>query len=265
MEERSQLLLERVADYDVICLNEAFQFGSNIVGNFVKKANVLGFKYVVSGPKVPVFTRKVLDSGVLVLSKYPIIKSNGVVYHQGCGVDSFAAKSGVYAEIAVSSDQRVHVFATHLQASYEVVTEVDYGVRDSQTRELRALIEESVGVPAAPVFLLGDMNINSIGEKGEYLNMTENLSITGYELIDTLKCKDHPVTSVGSIDRNPEPDEQNLTCAWENPESIDYVFLYLPETTQSCYATEVQEFQVTDKPYCRLSDHLGLECTFRFL
>jgi endonuclease/exonuclease/phosphatase family metal-dependent hydrolase len=268
MEERSLLLLERAGDYDVLCLNEAFQFGSRIVHNFIQRAEAIGFKYVVSGPTVPILTRKSMDSGVLILSKYPILKTDAVVYSKGCGADSFAAKSGVYAQIAISKTRRVNVFATHLQASYHVATSADVGIRASQYTELRELIAKctSQSPGTDPIFLLGDMNIDSIGEKKEYLDMIDNLSIPGYELVDTLKSKDHPATIAPAVEGGSEPAETYLTLKydWGRQKSIDYIFLYLPPGLRPLYATEVQKFPVTGKPYRQLSDHVGLSCTFDF-
>jgi endonuclease/exonuclease/phosphatase (EEP) superfamily protein YafD len=110
------------------------------------------------------------------------VKTDAVVYNQGCGVDSFAAKSGVYAQIAISNTRTLHVFATHLQASYRVATTVDVAVRASQYTELKGLIAKctSQSSGAEPVLVLGDMNIDSMGEKKEYVDMIENLAIPGY-------------------------------------------------------------------------------------
>ena len=42
--ERSQLLTERLDDFDILCLNESFHFGSTVVKDFIAVMNKKGFK-----------------------------------------------------------------------------------------------------------------------------------------------------------------------------------------------------------------------------
>jgi hypothetical protein len=85
--------------------------------------------------------------------------------------------------------------------------------------------------------------------------------------VDTLKSKDHPPTIAGAIEGSSEPAETFLTLKydWGRQKSIDYVFLYLPTGARGLYATEIQKFPVTGKPYRQLSDHLGLSCAYDFI
>jgi endonuclease/exonuclease/phosphatase family metal-dependent hydrolase len=263
MAERSLLLVDRIGNYDVVCLNEAFQFGSNIVANFVKAADAIGFKYVVSGHTVPILSRKVLDSGVLILSKYPITKTDATVYEQGCSYDAFAAKGAVYARVNIG-ERNVHVFATHLQASYEIVTTVDFGVRVSQSANLQRLVAECIdgSSPDDTIILLGDMNIDSIGERSEYTTLLQTLTIPGYELIDILKSNGHPVTIAESIEAGEEPEGKHSN----HRKSIDYIFLYKQVGAKGAneISAQVQKFPIQEKPYKQLSDHFGLSCTIDF-
>jgi endonuclease/exonuclease/phosphatase family metal-dependent hydrolase len=270
MSDRSLLLLDQIRDYDVVCLNEAFQFGSHIVDTFVNKSEDFGFRYVVSGATVPLLSRKVLDSGVLILSKYPILVTDAVVFEDGCSYDSFAAKGAVYAQIGVGRDRRIHIFASHLQASYRVVTEVDFGVRKSQSRDVKALVAKwaAQSRPGDPIILLGDMNIDSIGEQEEYTQLMQTLALPGYDLIDTLKSKGHPVTLAASEEGQSEPIERFLTLKedWGYQQSIDYIFLYEPVNAPvfARYEAETRKFAVSGRVYQQLSDHIGVECFVEF-
>ena len=58
-----------------------------------------------------------VDSGLLVISKYPILHSEFHSYHIGVLSDSASDKGYIYCKIKVG-DKILHLFNTHLQASY---------------------------------------------------------------------------------------------------------------------------------------------------
>lgn len=61
----------------------------------------------------------VVDSGLLVLSKYPILYSYFESYDLGILSDSASDKGYIYCKIRIGDDI-LHLFVTHLQASYMV-------------------------------------------------------------------------------------------------------------------------------------------------
>jgi sphingomyelin phosphodiesterase len=259
--ERSRFLAERLAEFDIACFNEAFHFGSDVVSNFVFQMFQNGFKYVVSSRHVPLLSHHVIDSGLLILSKYPIIATDSVVYKEGCSFDRFAAKGAVYAKVQIGTRRFVHVFATHLQASYHVVTPVDFGVRVRQSATLRDFIASKIGTGDSPIFLLGDMNIDATGETTEYQRLMKTLSVDGYELIDTLREKGHPVTMAAGPEGK-VPTEALLTqkSDWNRPTSIDYVFIYRKQGSRLEYDAMIEKFPISNRPYQQLSDHLAVRC-----
>jgi sphingomyelin phosphodiesterase len=202
-----------------------------------------------------------MDSGLLIASKYPIVANDSIVYTDACSVDAFAAKGAIYAKIQVSPHGFLHVFATHLQASYATVTTVDFGVRVRQSTALRGFILSKVNNDEWPVFLLGDMNINSTGEKEEYRKLITTLSIPGYELIDLLREHEHPSTSVrwpmGLVGSNVSVGQGN---DWNGAKSIDYVFVYRKNGKELKCEAQLEPFTIEGKPYRHLSDHLGVRC-----
>lgn len=263
IQERSQLVINRLKKYDICCLNEAFHFGSSVVKDFVAAMKNEGFKYVVSAHSIPLTAKHIIDSGVLILSKYPIIETASETYEQGCSWDGFAAKGAVYAKIKVASDKHVNVFATHLQASYRIVTDVDYGVRHSQSLHLKSFIERYTAGDDSPIFLLGDMNIDSIGETDEYQNLMKSLSVNGRTLIDTMKEKGHPAT-IAAVNEQGEPEETTLTQESDQgqPKAIDYVFIYESQNRKSiaAYESNIEKMTIDGKVYQHLSDHYAVEC-----
>jgi endonuclease/exonuclease/phosphatase family metal-dependent hydrolase len=265
MAERSLLLAEAIIDYDVVCLNEAFQFGSNIVAKFVEAARKRGFKYAVSGRRIPITARLLLDSGVLIVSKYPIIRTDVLQYEQSCSYDAFAAKSAVYAEISIGR-RSVHLFSTHLQASDGVVTPTEVDVRVNQSAELHNFIEKyAIGADRAdPILLLGDMNIDSIGRPEEYKRLVRTLSISGFDFIDTTKTLGHPPTLGEIVEGSTMPAEPYLTLKvdWGRPQAVDYIFIYnrLDSKPVFGFRPSIEKFSVSGKLYKHLSDHSGVKC-----
>ena len=102
------------------------------------------------------------NSGVLILSQWPIEEQHAYVYDAARISKSFdfmAQKGVVYAKIRVSTEQpsHIHVFGTHLQA-----TAKDHDIRMLQVSEMREFIN-GFGIPAEePVILGGDFNVSSI-------------------------------------------------------------------------------------------------------
>jgi phospholipase C len=102
------------------------------------------------------------NSGVLILSQWPIEEQHAYVYDAvriSKSFDFMAQKGVVYAKIRVGTEQplRIHVFGTHLQA-----TAKDHDIRMLQVSEMRKFIN-GFGIPAEePVILGGDFNVSSM-------------------------------------------------------------------------------------------------------
>jgi endonuclease/exonuclease/phosphatase family metal-dependent hydrolase len=260
--ERANLLGDRLNSFDIVCLNEAFQFGSHLVKDFVESMRTKGFPYAVSSKPVSCFSKHVLDSGLLILSKFPIVRTDSITYSKGCSFDAYAAKGCLFAGVSIGDDRLINVFTTHLQASYGNVTDIDFDVRSSQVKELQSFIAR-YSDPSIPNFLLGDMNTDSREEGAEYGNMMNGLAIPDWELTDTLKISGHPYT-IADWGEGGGPGEKVLTqkSDWNWPKSIDYVFIYQNNERKWIkeYSSEIVKFEVTGKAYRQLSDHYGIRC-----
>ncbi len=98
------------------------------------------------------------DSGLIILSKYPIIESSAMTYSSSSGSDRLANKGVVYARIQVSSSEGdyLHVFNTHIQAH-------DYSeTRLAQISELMDFISEIIKSDKdhiRPILIVGDFNV----------------------------------------------------------------------------------------------------------
>jgi endonuclease/exonuclease/phosphatase family metal-dependent hydrolase len=96
------------------------------------------------------------DGGVVLLSRWPIVREAQVVYRDRAGVDALARKGAIYACVQKGA-RRWHVFGTHLQSADRA---------DVRTRQLEALrrFVDAQAIPAdEPVLFAGDLNVDLAG------------------------------------------------------------------------------------------------------
>eukprot|EP00871_Galdieria_phlegrea_P004794 jgi/Galph1/5315/GphlegSOOS_G3991.1 len=190
-DERLELLLTRLSKLDVICFQELFDAFCNRRQAFLEAAKRLGFQYYCFLPRnlLGMFPPRVIDGGVTILSKWPIVYTN-YWHYRHCvysTVDSFVGKGCLYARISlvdwlslskenhqgmtkdnhvvVSSESKyLHVFSTHMQAgdrpgyqheSYHA------RIRVGQLEEMRDFIHWQIAQDDGPILITGDFNINA--------------------------------------------------------------------------------------------------------
>jgi len=128
-------------DADVVLIQEAF----------TKKAKALEtlpkFPYVARGPSSN-FLR--FSSGLLILSRYPIIESSTLKYTACGGFDCYSNKGAIYARILVPGQGIISVFNTHLNANQHT------DKRLLQTTELLKFVRAHSG--QLPTIVGGDFN-----------------------------------------------------------------------------------------------------------
>ncbi|RKO84414.1 Endonuclease/exonuclease/phosphatase, partial [Blyttiomyces helicus] len=163
---------ERVLkNYDVVCLQEMFAYGSSRQNKMIQYARKAGLEYYVSSPSKGLLNAMV-DGGLLLMSRYPIVRSERMTYKRGMHSDRFSAKGAVYAKIAVSPTVHIHVFTTHMQSTYEAnatLTDPSVVVRLNQIVSFKEFIDDCTrGKPAGePILILGDMNVNARRTPGQ--------------------------------------------------------------------------------------------------
>jgi endonuclease/exonuclease/phosphatase family metal-dependent hydrolase len=152
---------------DVVALNEAF---SNSLTQ--KLVNGLGFPY-----KTEVLGNKLgnlLNGGVVVLSRYPIIESHEYIYSSSCAEDSFANKGFIHVKIR--KDGRLYnIIATHTQADPVLPCSDVARVRENQFREIRQYIEEKIQDRSEYLYVIGDLNTDQT--YSEFNNMLSILDV----------------------------------------------------------------------------------------
>ena len=63
------------------------------------------------------FSPQLVDGGILILSRYPLLDVDRMVYNEGSGADGVSSKGVLYALVKVSphNDGSIHAFTTHTQ------------------------------------------------------------------------------------------------------------------------------------------------------
>ncbi|MFB6617200.1 sphingomyelin phosphodiesterase [Streptomyces sp. NPDC085524] len=154
--------------HDVVVLQEAFDNGASdalkanaaaqypyatpVVGRSKSGWDATGGAYSSTTPE---------DGGVMVLSKWPIIRKEQVVYKDACGADWWSNKGFAYVVLNVNGT-KVHVVGTHAQST-------DPGCSAGEAAEMRARQFRSIdafldgkNIPAnEQVIVAGDMNVDS--------------------------------------------------------------------------------------------------------
>ncbi|MGW7460312.1 sphingomyelin phosphodiesterase [Streptomyces sp. NPDC054797] len=154
--------------HDVVVLQEAFDnaasdalkansaaqypYQTPVVGRSKTGWDATGGAYSSTTPE---------DGGVTILSKWPIVHKEQVVYKDACGADWWSNKGFAYVVLDVNGT-KVHVVGTHAQST-------DSGCAAGEAAEMRARQFRSIdafldgkNIPAAEqVIVAGDMNVDS--------------------------------------------------------------------------------------------------------
>jgi endonuclease/exonuclease/phosphatase family metal-dependent hydrolase len=97
--ERLEEFIKVIKDFDIIGLQEMFSTFSSRQQQLIDAAMTIGFKYHVKpkphGPLSPFL----VDGGLLLLSKYPVIESDSLIFIQGVQSDGLASKGALFARI----------------------------------------------------------------------------------------------------------------------------------------------------------------------
>ncbi|MGW6859501.1 sphingomyelin phosphodiesterase [Streptomyces xanthophaeus] len=170
--------------HDVVVIQEAFDNGASdalkansaaqypyqtpVVGRSKSGWDATGGAYSSTTPE---------DGGVTVLSKWPIVRKEQVVYKDACGADWWSNKGFAYVVLNVNG-AKVHVVGTHAQST-------DPGCDAGEAAEMRARQFRTIdsfldgkNIPAnEQVIVAGDMNVDS--RTPEYASMLANADLAG--------------------------------------------------------------------------------------
>ena len=176
LEELIKVWKER--KFDIICLQELFSTGSKrmdrLLGEF---SNEKGWNYI----HLSSWWRKMkpIDSGLSILSRFPIIEKDAMVFTQGSDIDGYTTKGVISALIDLSSSekkQHLLVFNTHTQANYDLQNAKYWEIQQSQFSEMALFIlEKRKQHPGVPMVLCGDLNVDARNKNEWYHWMMKQL------------------------------------------------------------------------------------------
>ncbi|NOH72555.1 sphingomyelin phosphodiesterase [Vibrio pectenicida] len=165
--DRYDIIPDHVLGYDVLALQEVFASGRN---EFLRElAKEYPYQTEMLDKKGP----NIHDGGVIIVSRFPIVRQTQYVFPDCAGTDCFADKGVNYAEI-IKGGKAYHVFATHTASSD---TDKAREYRQRQFKQIRALAK-SLEIPSQEtVVYSGDFNVNKLKFPFDYQRMMENLSV----------------------------------------------------------------------------------------
>ena len=167
--ERLQtMIVDLLPAYDIVCLQEMFNLCNCRRQKLIDAAVKRGFKYYSVPPDAPLFSSYWVNSGLLTLSKVPIVLTKFMPFKAGSGVDKYAYKGLLYSRLSVGKNRFVNLFNVHLQAHYNSDDRDNIQARLDQIVEIRSFVVELLANYAGledgrpfqeAVYLLGDFNV----------------------------------------------------------------------------------------------------------
>jgi endonuclease/exonuclease/phosphatase family metal-dependent hydrolase len=302
-EDRLGMFVDHVLpNYDIVCLQEMFHVPLTSRRKIlIEEAKSIGYFWHHHSNKNS-YLSPTIDGGLLVLSKLPIIKTDFLNFESAAFADWYATKGVLYCLIQCGHSQGhfVHVFCTHLQATYTDETKkVSEKVRAEQLEQMTVFIEKCVrsnhNGAGWPIAICGDVNVQCRAsaqdgtDSSEYVAMMKTLrnglGPRGEFLRDLAKEIDgitHPVTygeahadHRGRILTREKSlsDQDHLTKNFQNTnQSLDKMFwipsierdpIIRPTTTVvNPMLIDRETWQIRGKhALSHLSDHYAIETT----
>ena len=144
---RASRISALLADYDVVILNEAFTHKSRLLSQSK-------YPHQVQLRRSSYFD--IFDSGVIILSAHPIVKSEMEHFRVRRRWDRLACKGVIFCRIRLPNGNEVDLYGTHMQAGY---SDSEQDSRDLQARQLAEFIQRHSGSEGRYVVLAGDLNM----------------------------------------------------------------------------------------------------------
>ena len=151
---RAALLPSVLSGYDAIVFQEAFsdkargKLLSGLEGEYPFRTDILGADAGVGQ-----------DGGVIIVSRWPIIRQSQSIFEVCGGSDCFAQKGVMYA-LLNKEGRCYHLFGTHVQAGVE-----KWPVRVRQFQAIRDFVASAHIRSDEPVIIAGDLNEDRYGER----------------------------------------------------------------------------------------------------
>ncbi len=144
--ERANGVNKTIRGYDLVVLNEVFTNKDIITKDLTE------YPYSATTPN-DLCKLGIGNSGLLILSKYPIIESEFIIYNNKSNYDYFASKGCL--KVKINDGQKDYlIYTTHMQAGGRPI---DNSVRMKQTEQLIDFIQKTS--QNQNYLLIGDFNM----------------------------------------------------------------------------------------------------------
>lgn len=152
------------SDYDVIFFQEAFH---STARNIILSQLQSKFPYHAGPANKKLFSLKA-NSGLWIFSKYPIVKSQSIIYRNKFGVDALSRKGALLVELNVEG-QHIQIAGTHLQNCGPV------WLRHVQCVEFYKRLLKPNAQEGVPQIICGDFNNDRYTVQEDYQFMLQAL------------------------------------------------------------------------------------------
>ena len=153
---RAERISPLLQGHDVVVLNEAFTYK-----NLLMREAGYNYSITLDEERWLPWKFRFVDSGLLVLSKYPFLKVEKEMFKKRAGSDRFSSKGVIMVQIIVNGTE-IDVYATHMQAGKSSRRARQ---RASQVQQLAKFINQHSGSAdnsSRHVIVTGDMNMGPI-------------------------------------------------------------------------------------------------------
>ncbi|HRI28322.1 MAG TPA: sphingomyelin phosphodiesterase [Chitinophagales bacterium] len=167
--KRAALLPAYLHGYDAIILNEVFY---NAARKILLKGLAAEYPYQT---KVLDKKGRPVNGGVVIVSRWPIEKTDQYIYTLCASEDCYAAKGVMYAQIN-KLGKKYHLFGTHAQADDKPKY---IAIRKTQMEEMSRFVLSKNIPPDEPTLIGGDLNVEKLRNNlNEYCFMLDVLKVT---------------------------------------------------------------------------------------
>lgn len=263
-EERVEKIVDAIRPYDVVCLQEACGTANFRIHRLIKMAKRHGFNYAVAPKDPPLFSRSMVDSGLLILSKVPITQTSSRALPIGLGDDAMMHKALQHARLGPGID----LYNTHVQSDYSIFNDAFENCKQKQYTFIADAISRGASGATGARILCGDLNCNASLTPDRCEEMAKDLGFEGSGIlhdqptchviydesgkeVQTVFYKEDAAKSKGS---RPDPTSPH-------PRMVDYILTRGVQVLDKAHVVEMDEDGgVPDLP-TMLSDHLPVACT----
>ncbi|OGT61385.1 MAG: hypothetical protein A3F14_00655 [Gammaproteobacteria bacterium RIFCSPHIGHO2_12_FULL_43_28] len=243
---RAKAIPKKIKNYDAVIFEEAVDDTfRDILTNAMKSYYPYHTKVASRLPS------RLLSGGIILFSKWPIIREDQIAYSKASKYDELVAKGVIYA--AISKNGKVyHIMGTHTQAAAN---------KPGESREIRALqlkewaeFIERLRIPEnEPLILAGDFNVNQFGTNTELNSILTMLNVK------LLPNTGHPYSADPTI---------NTMLHSKSPSRIDYLFYHEGHVKPTVAFNKVFILRYLEDqnawPKFDLSDHFPVVGYFEF-